>query len=84
MWAGVGCWFLLAAGCWLLAAGCHAPEKACVDRRKSIVPQFPLPKHTFDLRFRHGTHADEMHLLFFESSLPASRLPLRPFLAGAS
>ena len=46
--------------------------------------QFPLPKHTLDLRFLHGTQAEEMHRLFLGSSLPASLLPLRPFLAGAS
>lgn len=46
--------------------------------------QFLLPKHTLDLRFLHGTQAEEMHRLFLGSSLPASLLPLRPFLAGAS
>ena len=39
---------------------------------------------TFDFLFLQGTQALEMHRLFFESSLPASFLLLRPFFEGAS
>lgn len=54
-------------------------------RRKGVRPSpVYLTRLTLDLRFLQGTQAEEMHLLFFESSAPASRFPLRPFLAGVS
>jgi hypothetical protein len=58
------------------------PEKVRMVPEKGIRAKYML--RTLLFRFLQGTHAEEMHRLFFGSSLPASLFPLRPFFAGAS